>query len=185
MPYLHWETAEEFEKLKRAMKEKQRLENAKESSSNMQNLLWTYLDQKHPLHPRRSLNQYYYYYNSDESTDPRRTNQTGEIEQGPRSKTIMPMVDQLWMWVLPQVGQSPPTLITSFPERSNREKSDVETEIVSNIISTCHTLPVRTVNDLAEAISSQCSRIYLNPMDGRHQSLQFLENYMMSIGRIV
>jgi hypothetical protein len=97
------------------------------------------------------------------------------------------------MWVFPQAGESPHTVITSFPQRSNRmgqekekkKKKKVLTSLVSNILSRCRERPVKTAYDLADVISSVCSRIYFDTTSERHQCLQFSEIFNMSIRKIV
>lgn len=208
MPYLHWENKTEFErlrsitKLKREQSEKDvdigdenatgnyAIEAAKRKDwKGTQKLLWTYLDDKHPLHPRRTLYEYHYHYlsNADERHEARKT-RSYRNDLDSKSTEVFPMVDQLWMWILPEIGRSPPTVVTGFPQRSNRNgqsKEPKNTALVSSIISRCRELPAKSIYDLAEIISSQCAGIFLDTTNNRHQRLQFAENYATSIGNIV
>jgi hypothetical protein len=157
----------------------------------LKDLVAAYLDNKHPLHIRRTLDQFYYH--TLKNTDIRDKDQTGfryhkkfELQ----NKNIVTMVDQLWLWVLPGFGNSPATVITSFPQRSNRIDSSGRndekfTSLFSNIIAQTQDRPVANGHDLAEIIASECSRIYFDTMTDRDRSLQFLEIYATSIGEIV
>lgn len=205
MPYLHWETEDNLNEMKRIIKQheaaKGRISNdgqndtEHEKSSDyfkMQELVKAYLDDTHPLHIRRTLDQFYYHTLKD--TDVRDRDQTGSRYhkkfQLP-GKNIITMVDQLWLWVLPGFGNSPATVITSFPQRSSRVDSSGKrndekfTSLFSNIIAQTQDRLVVNGYDLAEIIASECSRIYFDTITNRDQSLQFLEIYATSIGEIV
>lgn len=154
-------------------------------------LIWAYLDDTHPIHLRRTLDQFYYH--TLEDTDIRDKDQTVtryHTKFKLRTEKAVTMVDQLWLWVLPGFGNSPDTVITSFPQRSNRigqsgKTSDKFTALMSNIIQQSHNHPVTNGYGLAEIISNECSRIYFEPRKERDQSLQFLNIYATSIGEIV
>jgi hypothetical protein len=205
MPYLHWETEDNLDEMKEIIKDHEMAKSGKptdgkndtrkEKSSDyfkLQDLVRAYLDDKHPLHIRRTLDQFYYHTLKD--TDVRDKDQTGSRYHrkfGLKNKNIITMVDQLWLWVLPGFGNSPATVITSFPQRSNRVDSSGKrndekfTSLFSNIIAQTQDRPVENGHDLAEIISSECSRIYFDTMTDRDRSLQFLEIYATSIGEIV
>jgi hypothetical protein len=205
MPYLHWETEDNLDEMKEIIKDHEmaksekptdgKNDTRKEKSSDyfkLQDLVRAYLDDKHPLHIRRTLDQFYYHTLKD--TDVRDKDQTGSRYHrkfGLKNKNIITMVDQLWLWVLPGFGNSPATVITSFPQRSNRVDSSGKrndekfTSLFSNIIAQTQDRPVENGHDLAEIISSECSRIYFDTMTDRDRSLQFLEIYATSIGEIV
>lgn len=205
MPYLHWETEDNLEEMKDIIKQHEmsksrkpgdsQSDTRKEKSSDyfkLQDLVQAYLDDKHPLHIRRTLDQFYYHTLKD--TDVRDKDQTGSRYHRNfklQNKNIVTMVDQLWLWVLPGFGNSPATVITSFPQRSNRVDSSGKrndekfTSLFSNIIAQTQDRPVENGHELAEIISSECSRIYFDTMTDRDRSLQFLEIYATSIGEIV
>lgn len=204
MPYLHWEAEEDLNVMKGLIKLN---ETAKSNTGttgkdiregkgkdwlNTQQFLQAYLNDKHPLHIRRTLDQFYYHTLSN--TDERDVDQTVlryHTKFKLSTKRIVTMVDQLWLWVLPGFGNSPATVITSFPQRSG--KVDLHgklneyrfTTLFSNIIAQTHERPIHNGYDLAEIISSECSRIYFDTMTDRDRSLQFLEIYTTSIGEIV
>jgi hypothetical protein len=205
MPYLHWETEDNVDEMKAIINHyemtksgkpndgQNNTENKKSSdNSKMQELVQAYLDDKHPLHIRRTLDQYYYH--TLKNTDVRDKDQTGSRYHRHfelKNKNIITMVDQLWLWMLPGFGNSPATVITSFPQRSNRVDSSGKrndekfTSLFSNIIAQTQDRPVENGHELAEIIASECSRIYFDTMADRDRSLQFLEIYATSIGEIV
>jgi hypothetical protein len=198
MPYLHWEWQEELDVIKNTIEAIGKCpESTKPKSQSLnatQKLLWAYLNNKHPLHIRRTLDQYYYHTLKD--TEARDKSQTvsryyekleGDLnpKDAKKIERAITMVDQLWLWVLPGTENSPPTVITSFPRESDRTGKNATTALVSNIISSCRRLSVATAYDLAEIISSECSNIYFDTMNNRCQELQFLEIYTTSIGDIV
>ncbi|KAK4196138.1 ankyrin repeat-containing domain protein [Triangularia verruculosa] len=217
MPYLHWEQEEEQRKLKNviakmsaAKKEKfpsdaaakehrQKLIRAALADNNLcgtEQLYWAYLDEEHPLHGRRTLDQYYYHTLAD--TKKRDEDQTSLRYFNERKHTInlkemkptITMVDQLWMWVLPEYGTSPRTIITAFPQRSNRMStkiSKIMTSLVSNIFDRFRELSAKggaSVDELARLIVAECARIYFEPMSNRNELIQFVEIYRTSIGEI-
>lgn len=155
-----------------------------------------YLDDEHPLHIRRTLDQFYYH--TFPNTDERDNDQTAlryfkkhklsEKESTTIIRPILTMVDQLWMWVLPECGGSPPTIITAFPQRCSRvvsPNSQGTTALISNIIEKAQDLEVKGTHGLAETIAGECSRIYFDATSDRDPSIQFLEIYTTSIGDIV
>lgn len=150
-----------------------------------------YLDEGHPLHVRRTLDQFYYHTLLD--TEKRDGDQTciryyNHKLVGKGLKPVLTMVDQLWLWLLPECGGAPPTVITAFPQRSNRiesNKSKAMTALVSNILGRCSELTEWSAGAIAQVIVSECSRIYFDTMSNRHEMLQFSEIYETSIGEIV
>ncbi|KAK1763331.1 ankyrin repeat-containing domain protein [Phialemonium atrogriseum] len=211
MPFLHWEMKEELDKLKKIMKEKKDKKDGQSASrikgtemsekttlNGTEKLYWMYLDEEHPLHPRRTLDQYYYH-NLD-NTDERDADQTvsryfqkrrhnsGVKSPGVETKEVLTMVDQLWMWVLPQCGKSPATVITAFPQRSNRisgERQKPTTALMDNIIARyLGAIPPRHGYDLARMIAAECSRIYFDSASGRDDSIQFSDIYSKSIAAL-
>lgn len=210
---------EELDKLKKIMKKKKDEKDGQSASrkkciemskttplnstgeplNGTEKLYSIYLDEEHPLHPRRTLDQYYYH-NLD-NTDERDRDQTvsryfrerrhnsGVKSPGVETKEVLTMVDQLWMWVLPQCGKSPATVITAFPQRSNRisgERQKPTTALMDNIIARYSgAIPPRHGYDLARMIAAECSRIYFDGASGRDDSIQFSDIYSKSIAVLV
>lgn len=202
MPYLHWELQAQQVEVKKILDKtkeerapiRQRILEAPELEDHKgtEKLYWVYLDEKHPLHVRRTLDQYYYH--TLPNTEERDKDQTGiryhdnHLKRDNRDlKPVLTMVDQLWMWVLPACGRSPPTIITAFPQRSNRitKTATPTTALVNNIISNFRETSEWSVDVLARVIATECSRIYFDTMSNRNESLQFSEIYTTSIGEIV
>ncbi|KAI0416400.1 hypothetical protein F5X98DRAFT_343755, partial [Xylaria grammica] len=223
MPYLHWEPQSGLKKLKEIMKEKdekhkelkellkgeqtpikyeeeiqknaaERLKSPGINNLNeAEKLLWRYLDEKHPVHIRRTLDQYYYPSSLDlEDRDQDQTtlryhkDYYGSHADGP--EPVLTMVDQLWMWVLPKCGSSPPTIITAFPQRSDRGKGGNlkwMTALVNSILSKCDDLTTRSCFDVAKLIVAECSGIYFDSTHNRHETLRFLEVYRTAIANIM
>ncbi|GAW25979.1 putative ankyrin repeat protein [Rosellinia necatrix] len=201
MPYLHWECQEEVKRHKSILDQKRDHQRGQKASQKMsaeqaistlngpEKLLWIYLDEDHPLHIRRTLDQFYYPNSSDihdrdsDQTALRYFNNQCPKDEG--FKPVLTMVDQLWMWVLPKCGVQPPTIITAFPERSNRDQSKWLTALVSNILTKCDDLPSCTCYEVADLIAAECSRIYLDSTSNRKEPIQFLEIYRTSIGNIM
>ncbi|KAI1382956.1 ankyrin repeat-containing domain protein [Hypoxylon trugodes] len=214
MPYLHWERREEFQKLKKITDEKEKILKQRErtktpsqyeedsrkeaieeiersqGANGTEKMYWMYLDEQHPLHPRRTLDQYYYHTLDD--TSERDSDQTAARYYKAREKQfknndikeVLTMVDQLWMWVLPRCGKAPCTVITAFPQRSNRitrGRPKRTTGLIDNILSTCSKIPPRHGHDLAHVIAAECGRIYLDRTSHRDDSIQFYDIYSTSI----
>ncbi|KAI0965770.1 ankyrin repeat-containing domain protein [Xylaria arbuscula] len=202
MPYLHWERKDRVDKLKKIwMKDKpqnagqdesrrssaQRL--SQEGSNNTEKLHWMYLGEKHPLHIRRTLDQYYYSDSSNlEKRDDDQTTLRWFEDQNLDPEEIPPvltMVDQLWMWILPKCGPSPPTIITAFPQGSSMNDPARRTALVNNIIGKCGDFGSRSSYEVAEVIVAECSRIYFDSMSNRERTTQFLDVFRTSIGTIM
>lgn len=220
MPYLHWEQEEEQRKLKDVLVKKSEAKKkifptedaAKEYRRNLvrtalddrslcgtEKLYWAYLDEEHPLHGRRTLDQFYYHTLADtekrdqDQTSLRYFNERRQTLHSKESEDLKPtitMVDQLWMWVLPKCGKSPRTIITAFPQRSNRmttKTSKIMTSLVSNIFDRFREQSAKgdaSVDELAKIIVAECARIYFDPMSNRNELVQFVEIYRTSIGEI-
>lgn len=203
MPYLHWELQTKQWELKRIMEmpkteretNRHRIleDHPLNEEKGTQKLYTVYLDEEHPLHVRRTLDQYYYHTLMD--TEERDKDQTGiryhdkhVKPSNPNLEPVLTMVDQLWMWVLPACGKLPPTIITAFPQRSDRLRMwgcKNMTVLVDNIINRFRETSERSVDALAQMIAAECSRIYFDTASNRAVPLQFSEIYTTSIGEIV
>ncbi|KAK4247358.1 ankyrin repeat-containing domain protein [Corynascus novoguineensis] len=198
MPYLHWELQSQHTKLNDITKTPGKRESYREdifnrrekNLSNAEKLYSVYLDEEHPLHVRRTLDQFYYHTLPD--TKERDNDQTGIRyyeghglrSQSPGLEPILTMVDELWMWVLPACAEKPPIIITAFPQRSERSVGSRLTALVSNIIDQIVESSERPIRGLAQAIVAECSKTYFDPTSNRNGLLQFSEIYETSIGDI-
>lgn len=213
MPFLHWEIEEVLERRKKFVKDfKEKKEKLSEddwkqvlrkssSEDHYCELLDAYLDNQHPLHIRRTLDQYYHHTLKD--TNSRDTDQVVSRYQRQNSADNTPvttMVDQLWLWVLVGGDGRADTVISCFPHRSmgpcpkllspaGDPDSSYLTDVVENIWLHIRTEPssVKTAYDLAGIIASKCSRVYLRAPNSKMVQgvLQFLEIYESSIGNVV
>lgn len=174
-------------------------------------LLDNYLGEPHPIHIRRTLDQYYYHALSD--TSERDCNQTisryqSDMGLEPRDLTA---VDQLWLWVLVGVDGVTDTVLTCFPPQDMfalslgpnldpdpRRLTDPLTIIRRHLMEDISS--VKKPHDLASLISSQCSRAYLHaqiklrkadsPADHTPstlplKTLNFLDIYESAIAKVV
>lgn len=193
MPYLHWERQKEVVYLKdtiRFLQEHPENTEPNKDWDDSQKLAWAYVkgDKLHPIHIRRTLDQYHYHVFDD--TDIRDDDQTALrystdlILKGEKCEPVLTMVDQLWMWILPSCEPLPPTIITAFPERSNRQTA-AATALVRRIIDTCGNRLIRSCYDVARVIASECSKIYLDRSISQQRAIQFHEVYNTSITAIV
>jgi hypothetical protein len=113
LPYLNWEYYDDFFELQQTYDYTQHgavdmLEDASRARVKVERNLAQYLGGDLPLHPRRSLDQFYY--SSLADTYVRDTDQTiskwsgaGLEEDGRRraaNDSLLIMVDQVWCWVL-------------------------------------------------------------------------------------
>ncbi|KAF2965952.1 hypothetical protein GQX73_g7619 [Xylaria multiplex] len=162
-----------------------------ESLNDSEKLFWMYLDEEHPVHIRRTLDQYYYpdSWKLEERDKDQTTLRYFNDRRDTYDKAFKPvltMVDQLWMWVLPKCGSSPPTIITAFPQRSNRG-SDTKwrTALMNSILMKCGELSTPSCYEVADIIAAECSRIYFDPTRDRQELLRFLEIYRSSIAKIM
>ncbi|KAI0875578.1 hypothetical protein GGS24DRAFT_454664 [Hypoxylon argillaceum] len=117
----------------------------------------------------------------EEAADP---GSTKPESRGDDFKPVLTMVDQL-MWVLPKYGPLPPTIITAFPQRSNRDNSKWLTALVTNILNKCDDLSSWTCYQVADVIVAECSRIYLDSTSNRRPPIQFQDIYRTSIEDIM
>lgn len=138
--------------------------------NNEQKLLMAYLTNAHPLHTRRTLDQYYYHTLVD--TSERDRDQVVSRYQafaGLRPR-IITMVDQLWLWLLGGAGGLPDTVATCFPHVGKAKgEHDADPNGLTDVLRRIKlylldmSFRVQTAHDLAGLIAATCSRIYLDP----------------------
>lgn len=171
------------------MKQNKRQQGKVDESWNQdEKLLNAYLWDDHPLHVRRSLDQYYYHTLKD--TSARDSQQVVSRFQKANSLNprVLTVVDQLWMWVLVGADGHADKVITCFPQicSSQDDMPNSDRDVLQQIKTHLQTEPtsVKTAYDLAGLIASKCSRAYLD-LGSRDRRLQFSEIYEMSIGEVV
>jgi hypothetical protein len=180
----------------------ERLPNPAWDHSDEQSLLGAYLTNHHPLHIRRTLDQYYYHTLKDTSE----RDQDQVVSQYQQSMKLQPriltIVDQLWIWVLGGADSQPDTVVTCFPHVERDPNPNAPTSVLRRIKRSLLIMPFRiqTAHDLAGLIAATCSRVYLDPgstipmeLDSWSRSefqagptnLQFAELYETEISGIV
>ncbi|KAK1771491.1 hypothetical protein QBC33DRAFT_575495 [Phialemonium atrogriseum] len=176
MPFLHYETDERRKRLSNSIRSAQDGRDLPEQPSRDQMLVHAYLNNIPPLHPRRTLDQFFYH---GIDTSARDTDQV--VYRYCKRHHLEPkvfMVDQLWLWIL---GKD--LVITCFPQRWDQPKPD-PLNVLDGIIEETNAKtrpPVQSVYDLAMLITSRCSGMF-----DRHrlddQDYQFLDMFESSIG---
>ena|SRR2546421_5758180 len=199
MPYLHWEIEEQQAKRECIINQDTSGAGGEDPDWNSdQKLLNAYLRDPHPLHIRRTLDQYYYH--TLEDTKKRDLDQVVSRYQKAHllEPRVITMVDQLWLWLLVGADGRADTVITCFPHRDTWKSSkdpgdhlqDPDphglTDVLRNIKLHLQDEPssVKTAYDLAGVIASKCSRAYLDT-GNTEKTLQFSEIYETAIGDVV
>jgi hypothetical protein len=167
--------------------------NTNERLTRDQKLLKAYLTDEHPLHIRRTLDQYYYYTATD--TTMRGEDQVLGYYQNKNNlqPKILTMVDQLWPCVLKGERGKPDTVVSCFPVL---DPVHPDQQGLTNVLR-CVKLrllhepaSVQTAYDLAGLIAAMCSRIYLDrastlSFENTKSTLQFSGLYETEISDIV
>ncbi|KAI0528444.1 hypothetical protein GGR58DRAFT_495970 [Xylaria digitata] len=209
IPYLHWAMNEERLMLKNTV---HLIKNGNNSLPNTEplihtsgnkhrELLQTYLGRDHPLHVRRTLDQFYYFNLNDKDMDLRDKDQTiskyfrnNMMNNSLRGSTKTPqnldfpilMVDQLWLWVLEDN-----TVITSFPYRwvndgsiDSYNMTDVVAAVERKILSKAWPVSIDSGTKLAELIANECSGIMFDLAKHRDKWIHTQEIYEDAIGNL-
>ncbi|KAJ8124967.1 hypothetical protein O1611_g8673 [Lasiodiplodia mahajangana] len=176
MPFLHYETDERRRKMSNAIRcvleNKQQIDPPTGDSR----LIQAYLKSDPPLHPRRTLDQFFYHGIDTSARDIDQVVYRFCKRHGIEKKVFM--VDQLWLWVL---GKD--LVITCFPQRWDQPKND-PLNVLDGIIEETNAKtrpPIQSVYDLAMLITSRCSGMFDHSrLDD--QNYQFLDMFESSIG---
>jgi len=118
MPYIHWETEKKLDEMKEIIRNPKDKSNHKDQElGKYKKLIQAYLNEEeeddHPLHIRRTLDQYYYttLQNTTALDKDQVVSRHFERHWAKDEKVVM-MVDQLWLWVLGGNSFSPGPDIT-------------------------------------------------------------------------
>ncbi|KAK1249258.1 hypothetical protein MKX07_002774 [Trichoderma sp. CBMAI-0711] len=215
MPYLHWDEEEAMQGRSQFIAENSpgalKTKSTKLKSAKEEQLLRSYLLQedhcdpnaRHVLHIRRTLDQYLYHNLKD--TKVRDADQTvhryqkrlnREKQDGQEIPLTAIMVDQLWLWILPNPSGEAQAIVTCFPSRDWNDVGMKATE-QNRILDSRRTTDVlqitkayiqqrpsavQTPYDLAGVVASRCSRALL---DHSSDMLNFAEVYENSISYIM
>ncbi|RFU33017.1 hypothetical protein B7463_g3326, partial [Scytalidium lignicola] len=136
-----------------------------------------------PLHGRRTLDQSYYW--KLENTEQRDRDQV--VSRGTRGgsgndkSTPVIMVDQLWLYILDDN-----TIISSFPRRWGRNKSDPAgvQKCIRSKLQHLREGQVQSVHDLAVIIMDQCSTVFFDRTRRVDNRPELLDLFATAIGNI-
>ncbi|RMZ85169.1 hypothetical protein DV738_g228, partial [Chaetothyriales sp. CBS 135597] len=185
MPYLHWETNSNRQKMRDVVlnvREGEGVHPHKKLDKD-ECLIRGYLRHATDLHLRRTLDQFRHHNINTDKRDKDQVvyryflNGKGMSRRDPR----IFMVDQLWMWTFDNL------LVTAFPERWGqpvRDPLNLFDGIIEDINSTTYP-PIRSVQDLAAAITNRCAGSF-----DRHEwsdediDFMFFEIFELSIGTL-
>ncbi|KAH7110683.1 hypothetical protein EDB81DRAFT_831460 [Dactylonectria macrodidyma] len=167
MPYLHWDVVAQ-PGVPISVEEP-----GERPATRYQKLLAAYRDNDHPLHVRRTLDQYFYH--TLQNTRSRDMDQV--ISRFQREHALKPsiltMVDQLWLWVVNKtiLGNKSRTIITCFPQVTTKSDridvpdcggfADVLAAITLNLRK--QTSQRWDLDELIPLIMGTCSRSYMDP----------------------
>ncbi|OJJ70526.1 hypothetical protein ASPBRDRAFT_208262 [Aspergillus brasiliensis CBS 101740] len=172
MPFVHWDVEETHTRREAIANAKLQRRRADHTLTSDQKLVEAYITDDHPLHIRRTLDQYYYHTLDD---------------------TAMRDQDQLWLWVLKGEQGKPDTIVSCFPvlDMAYPDPRGV-TNILRRVKLRLLDEPylVQTCYDLAGLITATCSRVYLDrastlSFGTTRSSLQFSEVYETEITDII
>jgi hypothetical protein len=197
MPFLHWDFEELQAKREAIVSSPTHKQIPSHTLVRDQKLVKAYLTDDHPLHIRRTLDQYYYHTLTDTTMrdkDQLLTSYQNKNEMQPR---ILTMVDQLWLWVLNGDQGKPDIVVSCFPDVEQQEASaQPDPHGLTNVLR-CIKLrlldepsSVQTAYDLAGLIAATCSRVYFDrastlSFGNTKSTLQFSELYETEISDIV
>ena len=186
MPYLHWETDSNRQCMRDTVYEVMGTRSKRYSSSNGKDtcLIRGYLRHSTDLHLRRTLDQFRHHSINTDNRDRdqvvyRHHVRTSEAMTATDCNPKIFMVDQMWIWMFRGI------IITAFPERWGqpvRDPLNLFDGVVEDISSGTFP-PVKTVQDLAAAITNRCTGSF-----DRHEwgyedlDFMFFEIFELSIG---
>ncbi|CAK7272636.1 hypothetical protein SEPCBS119000_005230 [Sporothrix epigloea] len=178
MPFLHYETDERRQRMTHAINLVRDGWEPPDGSPRDIQLTKGYMGNTPPLHPRRTLDQFFYH---GIDTSIRDTDQVvyRYCKRHDIEKKVF-MVDQLWMWVL---GKD--LVITCFPQRWDQPARD-PLNVVDGIIEETNAKtrpPIQSVFDLAMLITNRCSGMF-DRYRLADQDYQFLDMFESSIGLV-
>ncbi|CAK7242632.1 MAG: hypothetical protein STHCBS139747_004128 [Sporothrix thermara] len=178
MPFLHYETDERRQRMTHAINLVRDGWDPPEDSPRDIMLTKGYICNTPPLHPRRTLDQFFYH---GIDTSIRDADQVvyRYCKRHDIEKKVF-MVDQLWMWVL---GKD--LVITCFPQRWDQPARD-PLNVVDGIIEETNAKtrpPLQSVYDLAMLITNRCSGMF-DRYRLADQDYQFLDMFESSIGLV-
>ncbi|SPN99130.1 related to ankyrin repeat protein [Cephalotrichum gorgonifer] len=201
IPFLHYETDARREKMAAAIGDVRNGKPIPENASPDVLLVNAYLNNTPPLHPRRTLDQFFYHGIDTSARD--RDQVVWRYCKNQKQEPKVFMVDQLWLWVLGtgkgisraihlllrsftlSMLTSPAIdlVVTCFSQRWDQQSQD-HLNVVNGIIEETNAKtrpPITSVYDLAMLITSRCSGLFDRHCFCRPE-YQFLDMFDSSIG---
>ncbi|RYO95467.1 hypothetical protein DL762_000029 [Monosporascus cannonballus] len=163
LPYMNWDSYGDFCSLRRVYTDQRvtpgsSTQNTATTRVTMQRDLARYLDETLPLHPRRTLDQFYY--SSLTNTATRDVDQTiskwtgSNLDEEGRAAAVtdslMVMVDQLWCWVLDEK-----TILSFFPSQDLQYHGEGFIDLYVSIRQNCSSC--ETVWDLYSVLVKEAT----------------------------
>ncbi|KAK4096298.1 hypothetical protein N658DRAFT_501729 [Parathielavia hyrcaniae] len=124
-------------------------------------LISEHLCTQSPLHPRRTLEQYFYWTAEDTVHRDRQqvVYRSTRMRNDPDAVPRVVMVDQLWLWILDEN-----TILTAFPRRWGRNKPDPSAvhRAIRDGLGVVDSSQIASVYDLALVIIDECSKVFFD-----------------------
>ncbi|GKZ32130.1 hypothetical protein AbraIFM66950_001289 [Aspergillus brasiliensis] len=193
MPFVHWDVEETHARREAIANAKLQRRRADHTLTSDQKLVEAYITDDHPLHIRRTLDQYYYH-TLDDTVMRDQDQVLGHYQMRNNIQPrILTMVDQLWLWVLKGEQGKPDTIVSCFPVLDMaypdpRGVTNIPRRVKLRLLDELYL--VQTCYDLAGLITATCSRVYLDrastlSFGTTRSSLQFSEVYETEITDII
>ncbi|KAK4185628.1 hypothetical protein QBC35DRAFT_503201 [Podospora australis] len=145
-------------------------------------LITDHLYSPSPLHPRRTLEQYYYWTAEDTTHRDRQqvVFRATRTRNDPEAIPRVLMVDQLWLWILDEN-----TILTAFPRRWGRNKPDPSAihRAIRDHLGTIDSSQITSIYDLAVIIIDECSKVFFDrtKVDQRPESVDMFGSAISNI----
>ena len=136
-------------------------------------LTHAYLLEASPLHPRRTLDQFYYPTGNTSDRDQDQVVYRYYLKYGLKEPKVF-MVDQLWLWILDN-----DLVVTSFPYQWEQEDRDESFDLAHAILDDLKEFHLASVYDLASCITNRCSGMFYKNVN--LEEYRFLEMFEQSI----
>ncbi|KAL2143371.1 hypothetical protein VTI28DRAFT_10485 [Corynascus sepedonium] len=124
-------------------------------------LITDHLCTQSPLHPRRTLEQYYNWTSEDTAHRDRQqvVYRGTRMRNDPEAIARVVVVDQLWLWILDEN-----TILTAFPRRWGRNNPDPSAvhRAIRDRMGATDTKHITSVYELALIIIDECSKVFFD-----------------------
>ncbi|KAL2174042.1 uncharacterized protein P884DRAFT_280440 [Thermothelomyces heterothallicus CBS 202.75] len=124
-------------------------------------LITDHLCTQSPLHPRRTLEQYYNWTSEDTAHRDRQqvVYRGTRMRNDPEAIARVVVVDQLWLWILDEN-----TILTAFPRRWGRNNPDPSAvhRAIRDRLGAADTKQITSIYELALVIIDECSKVFFD-----------------------